>query len=148
MSYRLLCSCFALSLALTSAAVGQEARPIRVGIIGLDTSHVVAFTKLLNDPKASGDLEGVQVVAAYPGGSPDIPSSADRLEGFTKSVRDMDVEIVDSIDQLLTKVDAVLLVTDHSRFPYDLIHRSAALIVDSRNAFRARGLTGAHVVSA
>jgi UDP-N-acetyl-D-glucosamine dehydrogenase len=44
--------------------------------------------------------------------------------------------------------DAVLLVTDHSRFPYELIHRSAALIVDSRNAFRARGLTGSHVVPA
>ena len=44
--------------------------------------------------------------------------------------------------------DAVLLVTDHSRFPYELIHRSASLIVDSRNAFRARGLTGSHVVPA
>ena len=44
--------------------------------------------------------------------------------------------------------DAVLLVTDHSRFPYELIHRSASLIVDSRNAFRARGLTGPHVVPA
>jgi UDP-N-acetyl-D-glucosamine dehydrogenase len=44
--------------------------------------------------------------------------------------------------------DAVLLVTDHSRFPYELIHRSAALIVDSRNAFRARGLGGPHVVPA
>jgi UDP-N-acetyl-D-mannosaminuronate dehydrogenase len=42
----------------------------------------------------------------------------------------------------------VLLVTDHSRFPYEVIHRSASLIVDSRNAFRARGLSGPHVVSA
>ena len=48
----------------------------------------------------------------------------------------------------LREYDAVLLVTDHSRFPYELIHRSAALIVDSRNAFRARGLGGPHVVSA
>jgi len=48
----------------------------------------------------------------------------------------------------LRQYDAVLLVTDHSRFPYELIHRSATLIVDSRNAFRARGLSGAHVVSA
>ena len=48
----------------------------------------------------------------------------------------------------LREYDAVLLVTDHSRFPYELIHRSAALIVDSRNAFRARGLGGSHVISA
>jgi UDP-N-acetyl-D-glucosamine dehydrogenase len=48
----------------------------------------------------------------------------------------------------LRQYDAALLVTDHSRFPYELIHRHAALIVDSRNAFRARGLLGAHVVPA
>ncbi len=79
---------------LSSAAVAQEAKPIRVGIIGLDTSHVTAFTKILNDPKAEGDLAGVRIVAAYPGGSPDIPSSADRVEGFTKTLRDAGVEIV------------------------------------------------------
>ncbi len=80
------------------------------GIIGLDTSHVVAFTKLLNDPRAKGDLAGVRVVAAYPGGSPDIASSRDRLEGFTKTLREQyGVEIVDSIDALLKKVDVVLL---------------------------------------
>jgi hypothetical protein len=111
MSYRLLAgSLLGLSMLLTAPdAKAQDAKPIRVGIIGLDTSHVVAFTKLLNDPKSSGDLAGVRVVAAYPGGSPDIPSSADRLEGFTKAVREMNVEIVDSIDALVGKVDAVLL---------------------------------------
>jgi hypothetical protein len=86
-------------------------KPLRAGIIGLDTSHVVAFTKLLNDPKnEGGDLAGVKVVAAYPAGSPDIPSSKDRLEGFTKTLREQhQVEIVESIDDLLKKVDVVLL---------------------------------------
>jgi predicted dehydrogenase len=88
----------------------EEAPAIRVGIIGLDTSHVVAFTSVLNDPKASGDLAGVRVVAAYPGGSPDIASSRDRVEGFTKELREKyGVEIVDSIEALLPKIDAVLL---------------------------------------
>jgi hypothetical protein len=97
-------------IALTPVwAQAQDSRPLRVGIIGLDTSHVVAFTKLLNDPNASGDLAGVRVVAAYPGGSPDIPDSANRLENFTRQVQAMGVEIVPSIDVLLTKVDAVLL---------------------------------------
>lgn len=86
-----------------------QAAEIKVGIIGLDTSHVVAFTKLLNDPQASGTLAGVRIVAAFPGGSPDIPSSADRLQGFTEQVQKMGVEIVDSVDTLVTKVDAVLL---------------------------------------
>lgn len=92
-------------------AEGQDAqKPLRVGIIGLDTSHVVAFTKVLNDPKSSGDLAGIRVVAAFPGGSPDVASSRDRVAGFTKQLRDdFKVEIVDSIETLLTKVDVVLL---------------------------------------
>lgn len=106
---RLLLSLFAaLSLAITVQA--EEKKPLRAGIIGLDTSHVVAFTQLLNDPNAEGDLAGIRVVAAYPGGSKDIPDSANRLEMFTTTLRDKyKVEIVDSIDKLLEKVDVVLL---------------------------------------
>ena len=96
-----------LMFAGVSAAEGEH--PLRAGIIGLDTSHVVAFTKLLNDPAATGDLADVHVVAAFPGGSPDIPASRDRVAGFTEQVRGMGVEIVDSIDALLERVDVVLL---------------------------------------
>src|SRR5205814_1664345 len=78
--------------------------------IGLDTSHVTAFTGLLNNPKNTGDLAGFKVVAAFAGGSPDIPESKNRLEGFTKTLREKHgVEIVSSIEELLTKVDVVLL---------------------------------------
>ncbi|MBI3407051.1 MAG: Gfo/Idh/MocA family oxidoreductase [Planctomycetes bacterium] len=88
---------------------GEGKTVLKAGIIGLDTSHVPAFTGLLNKPKEP-DFEGVRVVAAFAGGSPDIPSSKDRLEGFTREVREkFDVEIVDSIDELLKKVDVVLL---------------------------------------
>jgi len=91
------------------AAAQDDAKVLRAGIIGLDTSHVVAFTRVLNDPKATGYVAKVKVVAGYPGGSPDIPSSANRVEGFTKTLSDMGVEIVDSIPALLEKVDVVLL---------------------------------------
>jgi len=88
---------------------GEGKTVLKAGIIGLDTSHVPAFTGLLNNPK-DADFQGVKVVAAYAGGSPDIPSSKDRLEGFTRDVRDKyGVEIVDSIEELLKKVDVVLL---------------------------------------
>jgi predicted dehydrogenase len=93
-----------------SSSAAQDKQFLRAGIIGLDTSHVVEFTKLLNNPKNAVDLAGVRVVAAFPGGSPDIASSRDRLEGFTKQLRDQfQVEIVGSIDDLLAKVDVVLL---------------------------------------
>lgn len=91
------------------AAAAQEAGVLRAGIIGCDTSHVIAFTNLINDPKATGELAKVEVVAAYPGGSPDIPASKDRVEGYTKTLRERGIEIVDSIPALLEKVDAVLI---------------------------------------
>src|SRR5262249_43500873 len=88
----------------------EPTKQLRAGIIGLDTSHVVAFTGLLNGPRAKGVLAHVRVVAAYPGGSPDIPDSRDRVAGFTKTLREQyNVEIVDSIDALLKKVDVVFL---------------------------------------
>jgi hypothetical protein len=100
-----------LMLSASPRVAGQEAgKPLRVGIIGLDTSHVVAFTKVLNDPKAAGELAGVRVVAAYPGGSPDVAASRDRVADYTGQLRDgFGVEIVASIDALLEKVDVVLL---------------------------------------
>jgi predicted dehydrogenase len=90
-------------------------KDLRAGIIGLDTSHVIAFTKLLNDPAAQDDLAGCRVVAAYPKGSPDIESSVSRVPGYTKQLQAMGVEIVDSIDQLLKKVDVVFLETNDGR---------------------------------
>jgi predicted dehydrogenase len=82
---------------------------LRAGIIGLDTSHCVAFTELLNAPQPAADLAGVRVVAAFPGGSPDLKESRDRIAGFTEQVQRQGVEIVDSIEALLSKVDVVLL---------------------------------------
>jgi predicted dehydrogenase len=52
----------------------------------------------------------VRVVAAFPGGSPDVAASSKRVAGYTKQLRDLfEVEIVNSIDALLQKVDVVLL---------------------------------------
>lgn len=92
----------------TSHAADAEPKVLRAGMIGLDTSHVIAFTKLFNGPQATGDLAGIKIVAGYPGGT-DIPASKDRVEGFTKQLADMGVEIVPSIPALLEKVDVVLL---------------------------------------
>src|SRR5437870_9709984 len=100
----------AVAAAFTVIAVARADEPekkiLRAGIIGLDTSHVAAFTNVLNKPDNQGDLAGVRVVAAYPGGSPDVDASRTRVEGFTKQLREKyNVEIVDSIEALLQKVD-------------------------------------------
>ena len=87
----------------------------RVGIIGLDTSHSIAFTKVLNGHKDSKDYLGYQVVAAYPSGSRDIKSSMDRIPGYIEEIKKMGVEIVGSIAELMDKVDVVLLETNDGK---------------------------------
>lgn len=105
---------FAPSVFLPSVS-GDEPPELKVGIIGLDTSHAVAFTKVLNDPQAPPEVARCRVTAAYPQGSPDIESSVSRVPGYTEEVRKMGVEIVDSIDELLKRVDCVLLETNDGR---------------------------------
>ncbi len=86
------------------------AADLKLGIIGLDTSHVTAFTELLNNPSNPGHVPGARVVAAFPGGSPDVESSRTRLEKFTEQLRTKyGIEIVATIPDLLARVDAVLL---------------------------------------
>lgn len=109
----------AFSLAEPSPASGK-----RVGIIGLDTSHSVAFTKELNAPTPNPDWAGYRVVAAYPKGSNDIESSVKRIPGYTDEVRRLGVEITGSIEDLLSKVDVVMLETNDGR-----LHREQALKV-------------------
>lgn len=96
----------------------------RVGIIGLDTSHSIAFTKALNAPDAGDTFAGYKVVAAYPYGSKDIESSTKRIPGYIEDVKKMNVEIIDSLAGLLKKVDVVLLETNDGR-----LHREQAIQV-------------------
>jgi|SRR5579872_3295084 len=99
-----------LAVFLALLFANAEDEPVRIGIVGLDTSHVVAFTQLLNDSKAANYVPGAKVVCAWKGGSPDVESSSSRIEGFTKTLQEKwGVEIVDSVETLCTKVDAVLL---------------------------------------
>src|SRR5882672_764970 len=87
-----------------------QTQEIKVGMIGLDTSHVTAFTKLLNDKSDPHHIPGARVVAAFKGGSPDVESSRTRIDRFTAELKDKwGVEIVDSIEELCKKVDVALL---------------------------------------
>jgi predicted dehydrogenase len=96
----------------------------RIGIIGLDTSHSIAFTKALNAPEAKPEFAGFRIVAAYPKGSSDIKSSYERIPGYIEEVKKYDVEITNSIEELIQKVDFVLLETNDGK-----IHLEQALPV-------------------
>jgi len=95
-------------------AVGAETR---VGIIGCDTSHAIAFTELMN-AKQDPDCAGFRVTVAYKWGSPDIFSSTNRYPKYIAQLEGMGVKMVPSIADLLKEVDAVLLETCDGRPHY------------------------------
>jgi hypothetical protein len=78
---------------LSLKAFAHGLKPLRAGIVGLDTSHVPAFTKLFNKGETEGELAGIKVTTGYTGGT-DMPASATRKEKFTQQLREMGVEIV------------------------------------------------------
>ncbi|NLX95406.1 MAG: Gfo/Idh/MocA family oxidoreductase [Rhodopirellula sp.] len=111
MRMRLMASLLVLLAGSLSAAAAE---PLRVGIIGTD-AHALPWTKILSNPKAEGELADMKIVAAWPGGSPDIPQSVELLNKSVEPIREMGVEIVDSIDALLEKVDGVLILSIDGR---------------------------------
>ena len=88
----------------------SNAADLRLGIVGTDTSHVIGFAAVFNDPASPERVEGARIVAAYKGGSPEFPPSRDRIDGFTRTLHDKyGIEIVDTIAELCSRVDGVLL---------------------------------------
>jgi len=101
--------------------VNDEADDLfRIGIIGLDTSQVTMISTHINDYGENWDaiarswgpeLEGYRVVAAYPYGSRTIESSVNQIPLYVERMKEMGVEVVDSLSDLLDRVDGVLLMT-------------------------------------
>jgi len=118
MRSQMLCLVFAASFLVSSARIGFAADdtslPLKAGVIGCD-AHALPWTKILNDPNATGELADMVVVAAYPGGSPDIPQSVELLNKSVGPIAELGVEMVDSIDELLKKVDVILLLSIDGR---------------------------------
>lgn len=99
---------------------------LRVGMIGLDTSHVEVFARLLNDPGTPHHLPGAKVVAGFPGGSADFEKSASRVNGFTETLAaDYGVCMVDSPEEVAEASDAVLLTSVDGRVHLEQFSRIA-----------------------
>ncbi len=109
----LLAACLVVLVA-GGLAAAEPTLPLKAGIIGLD-AHARPWTQIINDPQAEGELADMVVVAAYPGGSPDIPQSMDLLKAAREPLAALGVEIVDSIDDLLKKVDVVMILSIDGR---------------------------------
>ena len=91
-------------------------KEIRIGFIGTDTSHVIQFSRILNNASDTEHIAGARIVAAYKGGSPDIESSRSRVDGYAEQlVKTWGIEMVSDIPALCSKVDAVILESGDGR---------------------------------
>lgn len=112
----------AIGAALCTTTVAADEQFVRVGILGLDNYQGLAYAELFNSPKSDGELAGVKIVAALPTGSDDYPESAALIERWKQTFarfgnpaekgifKDYQpVEMVDSVDALLAKCDAVVI---------------------------------------
>jgi len=99
---------------------------LRIGMIGLDTSHVEVFARLLHDSGHPHHLTGARVVAGFPGGSPDFEKSASRVAGFTDTLAEKyGVRMCESPEEVAEASDAILLTTVDGRIHLDQFSRIA-----------------------
>lgn len=91
----------------------QPAKAIKIGMIGLDTSHCIAFAQLFNAEKSA--IPGFRVTLVYPQGSPDIKSSVERVPDYTTKITALGVQVINSLEEMVSQVDAVLLETNDGR---------------------------------
>jgi predicted dehydrogenase len=89
----------------------------KIGLIGLDTSHCIVFTKILNDPEYELYTDSsCKVTVGFPGGSPDFPLSIDRVEGFTKQLSETyGVQIAASPTEVAEQADAIFITSVDGR---------------------------------
>jgi predicted dehydrogenase len=89
---------------------------LKIGLLGLDTSHVPAFAQILNDPSHAYHVPGGRITSAFRGGSPDFELSFSRVEGFTKRLREeFQVAILDSPQEVAGACDAIMLTAVDGR---------------------------------
>jgi len=125
--------------------------PIRIGVIGLD-AHAVAWQKLLANVAVTDSipsLASLQIVAAVPAGSEDIPEKIPRLAAGIEHYRSAGIRLCEGIEELLPLVDAVMILSADGRAhleqarpvithgkPLFIDKPMAASVADAREIFR------------
>jgi Oxidoreductase family, NAD-binding Rossmann fold len=112
---------------LVSCTIAARSADLRLGIISTDTSHVIEFTKMLNDPASPEHVAGARVVAAFKGGGSDMPESVRRIDRFANDLRTRwTVEFVNDIAGLCPKVDGLLIESVDGRQHLDQVKQAVA----------------------
>ena len=103
-------------------------KELKIGLVGLDTSHVIVFSKCFNKPGHADHVAGGKVVAGYPGGSDDFELSRSRVGKFTQQVRDeFGVNVVDSPEAVAEACDLLFITAADGRTHLDYLRKTIAL---------------------
>ena len=89
---------------------------LKIGMIGLDTSHCGAIVNTLNHEDNPHHIPGARITGAFPGGTDLCAVSRDRVGKFTDEMRDKhQVPIYDSIEKLVEVSDALIMTSVDGR---------------------------------
>ncbi|MFJ5768986.1 Gfo/Idh/MocA family oxidoreductase [Psychrobacillus sp. NPDC093180] len=89
---------------------------MKIGLIGLDTSHSEIFTRLLNDRNDPYYVKGARITHAIPTFSEDLPISKSRFpQYFEIVINKYGVIPIDNVATFMNAVDAVILGTVDGR---------------------------------
>lgn len=150
------------ALLLVCVVAAQAATELRLGIIGTDSSHCLQFAKLLHDPTNPQHVPGARIVAAFKGGSPDIPQSGSRVDAYAAELeRDYGVRLCATIAEVARESDAIMLLSADGRkhlaqamelFPFGkpmfVDKPAAASLADAVELFRLAAASGVKIFSA
>src|SRR5918995_1643367 len=101
--------------------------PCKIGLVGLDTSHVIVFSKCFNKTGHADHVEGGRVVVGYPGGSEDFELSRSRVGKFTQQVREeFGVAIADSPEAVAEGCDLLFITAADGRTHLDYVRKTIA----------------------
>lgn len=115
------------AIMFSACMAAASATDLRLGIIGTDTSHVIEFTKMLNDADSPEHVRGARVVAAFKGGSSEMPDSYKRVDRFANELRTRwNIQFVPDIASLCAKVDGIMLESLDGRQHLEQVKQAAA----------------------
>jgi predicted dehydrogenase len=98
---------------------------LKIGLVGLDTSHAIAFCKCFNKPGDTEHVPGGRIICAYPGGSHDFELSHSRVEKFTAQVRDeFGATILDKPEAVAEAVDLLFITAVDGRTHLDYVRKT------------------------
>ena len=119
---------------------GKALKGAKILILG------AAYKKNVDDMRESPSLKLIEILrskgAEVDYNDPYIP----KLPPTRKYQYDM--ESVELTKENLSKYDLILLSTDHDDYDYEFIHKHAKLILDTRNAFKKKGIENGKVFKA